>query len=127
MYVLKGLWDDEEVYYQKVVGNMFEKIPIVKLTTSIDEATTFDSIESAEIEYENVSKNIFKIYPVCPYCGKDYSEHPAISRKDNKTRICPTCGIGEAFVSFINEQNPKDEDFGKKVLDFVNQAKKTIH
>ena len=33
----------------------------------------------------------------CPVCGKEYSGHPAISRKDNVTEICPTCGTREAL------------------------------
>ena len=30
-------------------------------------------------------------------------EYPALSRKDNKTEICPRCGIKEAMEDFINE------------------------
>ena len=126
-FVIKGLWDDEPVYFQKVEGTMFGKLPIVKLTTSIDDASHFNSIESAEVEYENVSKNIFKIYPVCPYCGEDYSEPPAISRKDNKTKICSKCGIGEAFIAFMDSQNPKSNDFGEKIITFLETQKKTTN
>ena len=35
---------------------------------------------------------------VCPKCGMEYSDYPAISRTDNKTLICPDCGIREAFA-----------------------------
>ena len=28
----------------------------------------------------------------CPKCGAEYQGHPAISRRDNKTPICPDCG-----------------------------------
>ena len=34
---------------------------------------------------------------VCPRCGKTYKGHPAISRADNETPICPTCGTREAL------------------------------
>lgn len=34
---------------------------------------------------------------VCPLCGKDYKGHPAISRVDNQTPICPTCGTRQAL------------------------------
>lgn len=34
----------------------------------------------------------------CPKCKKHYNEPPAISRVDNKTKICPMCGIAEAMV-----------------------------
>ena len=36
---------------------------------------------------------------VCPMCGKEYSDRPAISRADNKTPICPDCGTREALES----------------------------
>ena len=36
---------------------------------------------------------------VCPRCGKTYSEHPALSRADNETLICPDCGTREALES----------------------------
>lgn len=34
---------------------------------------------------------------LCPKCGKTYKEHPAISRVDNQTAICPRCGTREAL------------------------------
>lgn len=34
---------------------------------------------------------------VCPICGREYKGHPAISRKDNATPICPLCGTREAL------------------------------
>ena len=33
----------------------------------------------------------------CPKCGRTYHDHPAISRVDNRTEICPDCGIHEAM------------------------------
>ena len=44
---------------------------------------------------------------VCPKCGAEYQGHPAISRRDNKTPICPDCGTREALESIgvdIKEQ-----------------------
>ena len=43
----------------------------------------------------------------CPQCGAEYQGYPAISRKDNKTPICPDCGTREALESIgidIKEQ-----------------------
>ena len=34
---------------------------------------------------------------VCPRCREEYYEWPALSRRDNKTEICPACGIAEAM------------------------------
>jgi hydrogenase maturation factor HypF (carbamoyltransferase family) len=46
-------------------------------------------------------------YKVCPKCKQKYTQHSAISRIDNKTNICPTCGIKEeALIQFIKQQNP---------------------
>lgn len=35
----------------------------------------------------------------CPKCGKQYNGHPALSREDNETLICPECGAREALKS----------------------------
>lgn len=42
--------------------------------------------------------NVIRI-SVCPRCGRTYSEHPALSRVDNETLICPDCGTREALES----------------------------
>ena len=36
---------------------------------------------------------------VCPKCGKEYTDRPAISRADDKTLLCPDCGTREALES----------------------------
>ena len=61
----------------------------------------------------------------CPKCGTEYQGYPAISRKDNKTKICPRCGVGEAFIAFMDSQNPKNNDFGEKNITFLETQKKT--
>lgn len=35
----------------------------------------------------------------CPLCGKSYTGHPALSRTDNLTLICPDCGTRQALAS----------------------------
>ena len=42
---------------------------------------------------------------ICPICGNEYTEHPAISRKDNITEICPACGTKEALDDFFESKN----------------------
>ena len=44
-------------------------------------------------------KNETCIKTVCPKCGEVYSRHPALSREDNRTLICPDCGTKEALAS----------------------------
>ena len=34
---------------------------------------------------------------ICPRCNKEFSDPPALSRRDNKTNICPICGVREAL------------------------------
>ena len=34
---------------------------------------------------------------ICPRCGKTFTAPPAISRADDRTEICPDCGIREAL------------------------------
>lgn len=38
---------------------------------------------------------------ICPLCGQKYIGYPSISRKDNKTEICPDCGVKEALQKWI--------------------------
>ena len=44
-------------------------------------------------------KNEVRTNRVCPLCGKRYDEHPALSRTDNETLICPDCGTRQALES----------------------------
>lgn len=41
---------------------------------------------------------------VCPICNKEYSDYPAILRRDNKTEICPECGLQEALMDFYSHK-----------------------
>ncbi len=53
----------------------------------------------------------------CPICKKIYSGHPALSRKDNKTLICPDCGTREALES---AGVPKDEQ--EEIIDTIHKG-----
>ena len=46
----------------------------------------------------------------CPKCGQRYNSHPAISREDNKTEICPVCGMKEAMEDFRNYMKDKKDE-----------------
>ncbi len=37
----------------------------------------------------------------CPRCHKEYTEYPALSRRDNKTNICSRCGQTEALEDYF--------------------------
>lgn len=45
----------------------------------------------------------------CPLCGHHYTGRPAISRKDNKTPICPDCGTREALQGLGISTAEQDE------------------
>ena len=40
----------------------------------------------------------------CPKCGEIIVGYPALSRKDNKTKICSQCGVKEALEIFAEYQ-----------------------
>ena len=39
----------------------------------------------------------------CPRCKQIYTGFPALSRLDNKSRICSPCGMDEAMQNFAGE------------------------
>ena len=41
----------------------------------------------------------YSVTDVCPKCGQSYKGRPVLSREDNKTLICPDCGVREALES----------------------------
>lgn len=55
----------------------------------------FGKTIGAEITSERMRE-----YMECPICGKESERLLALSRKDNKTMICDTCGMMEALEDF---------------------------
>ena len=45
---------------------------------------------------------------ICPACGEEYTDPPAISRRDNRTAICPECGMSEALSDYLLSKMRKD-------------------
>lgn len=45
---------------------------------------------------------------ICPKCNKKYKERPAISRIDNKTKICSICSLKEAMEAFDKNRKLKN-------------------
>lgn len=46
---------------------------------------------------------------ICPKCGQSFTEHPALSRLDNRTLICLDCGTREALDSLGIGKKEQDE------------------
>lgn len=44
----------------------------------------------------------------CPICGKTYIDFPALSRRDNKTYICPDCGVDEAMEDYFKAMSKQE-------------------
>ena len=63
-------------------------------------------------------KDNITVAAVCPRCGKSYRGYPALSREDNKTRICPDCGIREALSSMGIDTDEQDS-----ILAVINRNK----
>lgn len=101
MYVIKGAIRGQVAYY---VGQQYDKeidINVLQFSANIDGATKYDIQEDAERDCHELKNNGFKIYAICPSCGKEYEGYPALSRIDNKTPICSECGVKEALNEFI--------------------------
>jgi hypothetical protein len=47
---------------------------------------------------------------LCPLCKREYTDYPAISRKDNETQICSDCGVLEAMHDFSMWQEAKQSN-----------------
>ena len=63
--------------------------------TDYEQKEAFDTIEAIIYTLKNCQFDEDR--PVCPKCGQAYNGHPAISRDDNKTKICSACGLNEAM------------------------------
>ena len=59
------------------------------------------------------------IIRTCPICGKEYDEHPAISRVDGLTPICPDCGVREALSSIDISSEEQD-----KILNIIHSQER---
>ena len=63
-----------------------------------------------------------KIIKICPKCGKEYTERPAISRINN-SEICPECGALEALDMTGYSKEEKKEGI-KLVRESLEKAKR---
>ena len=104
LYVIKGFYNTETIYYVSTESSSHPNLPIWKVTNNIEKATKYSNLDIAISDCKDLRCNLFKVYPICPICNTDYSEHSAISRINNFTETCPDCGMKEALVEFINSK-----------------------
>lgn len=97
MYVIKGLYNGDYYYYVDSYIDSINGLPVHKFSGALAGATKFDSASKAKLECSKISDSSFKVLAYCPLCNKEFEGHPAISRFDNKTEICPDCGTKEAL------------------------------
>lgn len=67
------------------------------------DAKRYDDLDALREELETLPKTLtYKILELqrCPKCKKEFTEHPALSREDNETEICPECGVREAVEAY---------------------------
>ena len=100
-YVIKGLYNTKIVYYVSTELKTSFNLPLRTFAYNIKYATIYNDLDIAISDCKALRDNNFNVYPVCPMCDIEYSEPPAISRFDNSTEICPTCGMKEALITFI--------------------------
>lgn len=102
MYIIKAFLDNHDVYFVKLEKQICwgSDWDVRTCSRTINIATKYKTLEEANKICHSLDKN-FKVYPVCPKCHQDYYGYPAISRKDNKTKICDKCGLTEALTDFF--------------------------
>jgi len=56
---------------------------------------------------------------ICPRCNGIMSEHPALSRTDDKTSVCSDCGMDEAIETFVLGARPSQHNWPTSPKKFV--------
>lgn len=64
---------------------------------------------------------------ICPSCEKKYSSRSAVSRIDNRTSICPSCGVREALEGFAKSKNPVNRTVDiQQLVDEIDAVKRDL-
>lgn len=92
--------DGDNWYLAHINTRPEQKWPVYQWSSLPEDALTDfkTAYEAGEIAKKCGGRVITR--EACPECHGLLSEHPAISREDNETKICTRCGIKEAMEAF---------------------------
>lgn len=94
-----GTWAYEELNKQaKFTESIDNGMQDLEAISVLDE----DKDVEDDIPYDNTTPK------KCPRCGKTYTDFPALSRRDNKTYICPDCGVDEAMEDYFKAMSKQE-------------------
>ena len=103
-YVI-GVIHDKDIWYYvgKYDNNGVDLKSNEQYSSFLVDAKRYDDEDILREELESLPKTLaYKILELqcCPKCKKEFTEHPALSRVDNETEICPECGVREAVEAY---------------------------
>lgn len=94
-----GTWAYEELNKQaKFTESIDNGMQDLEAISVLDE----DKDVEDDVPYDNTTPK------KCPKCGKTYTDFPALSRRDNKTYICPDCGVDEAMEDYFKAMSKQE-------------------
>ena len=108
MYIVKGIFKNQKCYYIDSSIDNSTGLMVRRFSAVLSGATKFEDEKDAKVQCNQLHDRAFRIVGYCPECFEEFDGHPALSRKDNKTEICPQCGMKEAlnrFIKYKKEQN----------------------
>ena len=103
-YVI-GVIHDKDIwcYVGRYDANGMKLKPNEQYSSILVDAKRYNDEDILREELESLPKTLtYKILELqrCPKCTKEFTEHPALSREDNETEICPECGVREAVEAY---------------------------
>ena len=87
-------------------------VRISKYSPALADAKRYDDdtiMDDLELIDQTLTRKILEVMR-CPKCGKEFTDHPAISREDNETEICPECGVEEAVERYLQNYSEEAEE-----------------
>ncbi|MCI5521358.1 MAG: hypothetical protein MR411_01905 [Tenericutes bacterium] len=99
-YVIAHGHDEFKLYLADFFINPLDSGTILTCDIDILKAKIYNSYRIDKSDLDFIGDPSLKVLPICPICDKVYETHPTIYRKNNKTKICTSCGTREALEIF---------------------------